>query len=151
MGYLGLLWRTQLRAVLAVVVVALALSVETFIKAVVVGPQSVLPPLNSASVVFLSVLSVGTVVAVVYGAPLYALAKLKHFASWAMVIVIGAVPGVLVPLLAPREPQLALWIAGSGLVVGALTHLSMRRVVVESRSNNTVERDARNGGARPSP
>jgi len=117
----------------------------------VVGPLSVLPPLDSARVVFLGVLSVGTVLAVVYGAPLYALARLKHVASWTMVLVIGAVPGASLSLLAPREPELALWIIGSGLALGALTHLRMRRIVVESRSKTTVGRNARNGGARSSP
>lgn len=131
MKYLGLLWRTQLTAVLAVVFVAFSLSIEAFIHAVVVAPQSVLAPHDSARVVFLGVLSVGTVVAVVYGAPLYAFAKLKRVASWAVAIIIGAVPGAIVPILAPNELQLALWITGSGLVVGALTHLSMRRIVIE--------------------
>jgi hypothetical protein len=135
MSYLAILWRTEIRAVLAVALVALVLSVETWVQAVI-GASGPIAPYDGARLVFLYVISVGTVVAIFYGAPLYALAASKRLASWYVALIIAVVPGAVLFSIERHELELALWITGSGLAVGLLTHLAMRKMLIQARSNS---------------
>ena len=142
MTYRAMLWRAETRALVALFIVVLILSIGMVVHALL-GPAGVLHPMDAARRDLTRILLVGAFFTVLYGAPLYALAMWKKFAAWYVVFAIGVTPGVVLLLLSPHERLLALWIAGSGLAVAFLTHLSLR-------SNPTVERDAPQA-ARPSP
>ena len=142
MTYTAMLWRAETRALVALFIVVLILSIGMVVHALF-GSAGVLTPMDSARRDIVRVLVVGAFFTVLYGAPLYALALWKKFAAWYVVFAIGVAPGVVLLFLSPHESLLVLWIAGSGLAVAFLTHLSLR-------SNPTVERDAPQA-ARPSP
>lgn len=142
MTYTATLWRAELRAVGALLVVVLLLALGAIVYDFLV--RGAFPTSDAASRDLVRVISVGAVFTVLYGAPLYALAVWKRAAFWYVALAIGLGPSAaLLPFLW-REPQLALSIAGCGLMVAMLTHVSMR-------SNSTAETDARKSGARGSP
>ncbi len=143
MTYTATLWRVEVRAVAALLVVVLIFSIGTF-SYYLLEPTGVLTPIDKARRDLFHFLSVGAVLTVLYGAPLYALAMWKKFTPWYVVFIIGVAPGAGLLFMLKHEPQLALWIAGTGIAVAFLTHLNMR-------SNSTVERNVRKSGARPSP
>ena len=138
MSYLSLLWRTEVRAFAAVVMLGVVLAIGTWLQSLM-RPPGIFTPTEGARVVFLYVFYVGSVVALVYGAPLYALAARKGIASWYVALLIAVVPGMVLFLVESREPELALWITGSGVAVALGTHIAMRRLLMRVRSNTAFE------------
>jgi hypothetical protein len=138
MSYLSLLWRTEVRAIVAVVVLGVLLAIGVWVQALT-RPPGIFTPFEGARLVFLYVLTVGLVIAVIYGAPLYALAAWKRFASWYVALLIAIVPGVALFVVERHEPELALWITGSGVAVALGTHIAMRGVLVRLCSNPAFE------------
>lgn len=112
MTYSATLWRVELRAVAALFVVVLVLLIGT--------------PMEKISRDLIHISSVGAIFTVLYGAPLYALAMWREFTTWYVVLAIGAAPGTGLLFLLKHELQLALWVAGAGIAVAFLTHISMR-------------------------
>lgn len=133
MTYSATLWRVELRAVAALFVVMLVLLMGIF-TSYLFEPTGLLTPMEKTSRDLIHISSVGAIFTVLYGAPLYALATWRQFTTWYVALAIGAAPGTGLLFLLKHEPQLALGIAGAGIAVAFLTHISMR-------SNPTVERD----------
>jgi ethanolamine transporter EutH len=121
MSYLSLLWRTEVRAIVAVVVLGVLLAIGVWVQALT-RPPGIFTPFEGARLVFLYVLTVGLVIAVIYGA-----------------LLIAIVPGVALFVVERHEPELALWITGSGVAVALGTHIAMRGVLVRLCSNPAFE------------
>ena len=140
MTYAAILWRVELRAVVALFIVVPVLFIGIFIY-YLFGSTGLLSPMEKVSRDLVHICSVGAIFTVLYGAPLYSLATWRQFTRWYVVLAIGIAPGTGLLFLSRHEPQLALWVAGAGIAVAFLTHFSMR-------SNPTLQ-GTRQTAARP--
>jgi len=142
MTFLRLLGRAEMCAVVAAVIAAVFLGVGEWVQALTLSP-GIFSPYEGARITFLYAATIGVPLAVVYGAPVYALLHHKGLASWPAILAIGILPGAVVSVLAEHDRQFGMWIAAGGLVTAFITHLGVRRGRLLPRSNSVVEMDAR--------
>jgi hypothetical protein len=126
MAFLRILARTEIRTAFAVFAVATMIAGYMLISAAM-APQSMLPPLNWSTLAFLYTVALGLPVALVIGAPIYALLSFKKAASWPFVLLMGALPGIVILYVMKNENGLAAWFIGCGIAVASLTHLMSDR------------------------
>jgi hypothetical protein len=139
MTFLRLLGAVEIRAVLASVLVAVGLAAYVFIDASLAATKGMFTPYESARITFLPALIVGIALAALYGAPVYAFVFSRGLATWPIALLLGYVPGGVVYLLAPNEPEFALlWTGCSGSVAALATHVSMKRFGRPPRANRAL-------------
>ena len=127
MSFLRVLGKVEIRTAVAVLVVAVATGIVILIVTAA-ETQSMLPPSNWAILAFFYALTLGLPVALVIGAPVYALLRYRNAASWPKAIIVGVLPGLVMLNTMANESDLALWFIGCGVAVACLTHLmSMKR------------------------
>lgn len=135
MTFLKLLGRVEIRAVVAAVAASAILAVVALVQTLMSSGENMFSPFESAHIVFLYSIVCGAPLAIIYGAPLYALLLYSGHASWAAALLIGISPGLAVYLLVENEQLLGLWIGGGGLAAVLLVHISMRHSVLVSRAS----------------
>ena len=141
MTFLRLLGRVEIWAVAAALIAAVLLGIGAWVQALTRSP-GIFSPYEGARITFLYAAAIGVPLAVIYGAPVYALLRHKGFASWPAIFAIGVVPGAVVSVLAEHDRQFGIWIAAGGLVTALVTHFVVRHRS-PPRSNSAVEMDAR--------
>ena len=133
MTYTATLLRAEIRAVSALLVVVLLLTLCLAAFDLLAGGAFWNGDVATRDLIRIT--AVGTLFTTLYGAPLYALAVWKGIVSWYVAATIGLAPAVsLLPLLW-TEPLLTFAVGGCGFVVALLTHLSMC-------SNKALQSDA---------
>lgn len=142
MTFWRVLGAVEIRAVAASVIAAAVLAAVATAQTLA-APPGIFTPYESARAVFLTAAMVGVPVAVLYGAPIYAVLLKRGLASASAALLLGIAPGAAVYLFEPKEQQFALWVMGGGIAAALLTHLSMRGSTGLPRSNSVVEQDAR--------
>jgi hypothetical protein len=125
-------------AVVAAVIAAVLLGIGAWVQALTRAP-GIFSPYEGARITFLYAATIGVPLAVIYGAPVYALLRHKGFASWPAILAIGVAPGAVVSVLAEHDRQFGIWIAAGGLVTAFIAHLAIRRRRLPPRSNSVVE------------
>ena len=117
-----LFWRIELWTVAALLTCAILMAVVAAIGEVVDSS----PPFNPAEAawdLFVLTLMLGAVPALLYGAPVYALAVHKRWISWPLVLLVGVTPGVLIVFW---ERGIGLFFLVCGACVAAATHVYTR-------------------------
>ena len=127
LAFLRLLAKVELRAAGAVLLVAAAVGVIFFVYSVIEAPQGFLPPHSWSILAFVYAVVFGLPVAVLAGAPVYALLSYKNAASWPVVLLLGVLPGLVILFTMEQELDLALWFIGCGATVALLTHVMTTR------------------------
>ena len=128
MAFLKLLGRIEIRAVVATLIVGALAALAAMILEFATPAQGMFSPYDSAYLAFVYAAMIGVPLAMLYGAPLYALLSYKALASWPAALAIGAAPGIAVWLLAENEQPLGMVLAGYGLAAALITHFSLRRL-----------------------
>lgn len=125
MAFLRILGGVEIRTAFAVVVVSLIGGMYSFVDTAF-AQDSLLSPLASLKLVFLYAVTLGLPVALVIGAPIYALLSYKNVAWWPTVLLVGALPGFVV-LYTTKDSGLGAWYVVCGIAVAFLTHLMWHR------------------------
>ena len=120
MTYLGRLWRVEACTVLGLIAVALVLWLFAIVTDWRMGIRS---PISFSSSIALYALTIGCLPALLFGAPVYALASRLNRASLWLAALIGAVPGIVAWLLASHL-MLVAYFLGCGMFVAMITHVS---------------------------
>lgn len=124
MSFPQILWRVELRAILALLLCAVAMGfyeLAASLRASAAGYTLLLSPSDAGVGVFLYAIVFGLIPVVVYGAPIYAMLYQNQLLSWPAVVTVGIVPGFLVFLIV--EKDLGIWLMAGGVAVGCTTHL----------------------------
>jgi len=87
--------------------------------------NALLSPTSAATITFGYTLILGTLPALLVGAPCYVLLLRKGRARWHYALAVGVLPG-LVTL--PLDPNLGFWATACGAVVALATHFVCRRL-----------------------
>jgi hypothetical protein len=133
MKYIGLLVRSELRAIVPVLVCA-----ALFTVVLTIVDTEVPFPSIYAFAYFLGALLYGGVLALVYGAPLYAWLQLTGRASWPSVIVVGALPGVVLLWV---KVSVGLAVMPCGVLVACATHFMARNDALRDNTGTLNHRE----------
>ncbi|GAB3361944.1 hypothetical protein GCM10027430_36060 [Lysobacter tyrosinilyticus] len=87
--------------------------------------NSLLSPFFAAMVTFCYTLALGTLPALLLGAPGYVFLLRTNRAHWHYVLALGVMPGIAV---LPLDLNIGFWAIGCGGVVALLTHFARRRL-----------------------
>lgn len=127
MTFWQMLWRVELRALVALLICAFLMALYGLVdslRASAAGSAVVLTPLDAAWSLFLYTLVFGLLPAAIYGAPVYTLLRHNGLASWLTVVLIGAAPSVVMFLIGERDlkSDMTGWFLICGVAVACLTH-----------------------------
>ena len=86
--------------------------------------NSLLSPSSAATVIFGYTMIIGTLPALLVGAPAYVVLMRKGQARWYYVLALGVTPGLIVLLM---DANLGFWAIVCGGVISLMTHLACRR------------------------
>jgi hypothetical protein len=121
MSFANLLWRIEVRALLALAIcggiVALYMGVSSTLFGAASGAQALT---SVAPLMFMGTFMSGFLPTALWGAPAYAYLLHRSKATWPLVLFVGAVPGLL---MAPFSVDIAKLIILCGLITASITHM----------------------------
>lgn len=118
MTFLRRLAKTELAALVALVAIAILVAAFSALQTWL-APSAVLGIAGSAAIVFGYILIIGSIPALVFGAPVYTLLWQRGKVSWAIALAIGLLPGLALLFVAK---DLGAWSLACGAVVALATH-----------------------------
>ena len=90
-----------------------------------ISSKPLLSPRSAATITFGYTVLIGTLPALLFGAPAYVLLLQKGHARWQYAIALGALPGLAI---LPFDPNLGFWATTCGIFVALVTHAIVHRL-----------------------
>jgi hypothetical protein len=125
MTFFSKLWRIELVAVAAFAVSAVLVGTYAYFQTLSFS-RPLIPAGAAARVAILYTLVIGCAPVVLFGAPLYALAKHFDRASWTTALCLGIIPGIALWFL---DRQAGYFGIACGAFIALSTHLLGRRLI----------------------
>lgn len=124
MTYFGILWRVELRAVVALVVCSILVAVVLAVGEVLRPTTLLGPGLTTVWIGFGYTSTLGILPVVFYGAPIYALLRRFDFASWPTILSVGVFPGATLYVCEQftNVDFMAGWFMTCGVAIATITH-----------------------------
>ena len=127
MTFWQMLWRVELRAVVALLICACLMALYGLVdslRASAAGSTLLLTPFGAAWLGFGYTFAIGALPVILYGAPVYAFLRYKDLASWLAVVLVGVAPGIIMFLIGARDlkSDLTGWFIIGGVAVACVTH-----------------------------
>ena len=121
MSFADLLWRVEVRALMALAICSALVALYMSVVSTVFGAASVAQAMTSvASLMFMGTFMFGFLPTAAWGAPAYAYLLNRSKATWPRVLLVGSVPGLL---LAPFSVDIAKLVILCGLIIASITHV----------------------------